>query len=248
MQTPTGIFNCWRIGCPDLLELLQVVRAASASRTTHRRRRNYGGMVMGTLHGRLVTAAANGNWTLTASAECGEFVPWSLIRVADAKRLRKRLSHRSRDIRLRCDGEGIDGTWTGTAGPREHRMPLFLGNSWPVRELIANLERDYPLAVIPGDRLMPGQPLHKESSWSTRSPRTTPFYVVEALPPTRRDNYWGVDFSTVSLFMPTLGEWLGQQQHEVVADWGRMYTDRYDMEAYPPVRIRGDYSTAFVEA
>ena len=101
---------------------------------------------------------------------------------------------------------------------------------------------------MPGDRLMPGQPLHQNSSWSTRISSNVPFYVVEALPPTRRDNYWGVDYRTVSLFMPTLREWLGQQQHEVVADWGRRFKDRYDMEAFPPVRIRGDHSTAFIEA
>ena len=121
MRTSRGFFNKWEIEVPELHRILLAVEGADP---TARNNSPYGGtlnsLILGTERGRLwavsIGGQRGGRWWRVESCQLAAFVPWTQFRAGDIKRLRKRLSHRSRDITMEFDGNRLAAAWTGTKG------------------------------------------------------------------------------------------------------------------------------------
>jgi hypothetical protein len=232
-MTPEGMFNQWKLRCPDLLRLLGVVEACGRSGSRNRRASRFlGGIVLGSLHGRLVAAATDSYWWLVTSAEADEFVPWTLFPRADVLRLKKRLSHRSSKIRMVCDGSRVLVNWTSTAGSREHELPLVRTARWPAGELVGHINRAYPDDVY--------------GNWRAEE-RYGEFTVSSPLPPHRRDRSWSIQRDSINLPLHRISDWVDRQRTGIIADWAPYYQDKDDCPRAAPVRLRGDDSTVFLE-
>ena len=148
MKTPEGFFNKWKARCEDLRRLLDVVTATTAASQYNHADMQLDAVAIGTFNNQLLAGAYNGHYWLVASAEAKtDYVPWNLLDANEVRHLRKRLTHRSRDISLCCDGGAcVHVNWQSSSGERHADLPVCWGK-WPLKRLVQYMNLEYPLQI-----------------------------------------------------------------------------------------------------